>query len=141
MAPGGVPPGNDVGAASAKETLMTRTKSLLSLACALALCAAPALAGPLAPAAGVYFDGLATWHGSSHYQGYFDPPFNTSPSGLTGDIDWAVWAPNTFPAGFLGYTPTADEFVYAYQLHETGSAPLSQNIVFTINTADNIGFF
>ncbi|MGD9722312.1 MAG: PEP-CTERM sorting domain-containing protein [Pirellulales bacterium] len=119
---------------------MTRTKSLLSLTCALALCAAPALAGPLATAPGVYFDGFTTWHGSSPYQGYFDPPFNTSPSGLSGDIDWAVWAPGTFP-GFAGYTPTLGEYVYTYQLYETGSAPLTQNIVFTINEADNIGAF
>jgi len=125
---------------------MIRIKTPLLILAALALFAAPffaapVLAGPLASAPGVYFDGVTTWTGSTPFQGYFDPPANTSPSGLTGTIDWAVWAPNTFPGGFTGYTPTAGELVYTYQINVTGADPLSQNIVLTVNQAGNIGDF
>ena len=120
---------------------MNRVTTPILILCALALFAAPALGGPLATAPGVYFDGFTTWHGSSPFQGYFDPPFNTQPSGLSGTIDWAVWAPGTFPAGFSGYTPTPGEFVYTYQVNVDGPDPLSQSIVLPFNQADNIGSF
>jgi hypothetical protein len=113
---------------------MIRTNTCLLL-CALALYSAPALAGPLATASGVYVDGFAkVWHGSTHYVN----------GNLEGDVDWAVWAPNTFPSGALDYTPyvgTAGEFVYAYQVYETGSAALSQFSVSIANPADNDGYF
>lgn len=108
---------------------------------AVALCATTAIAGPLATDPAAYFDGSFTWHNSTPYQGYNDYPTNTSPSGLTGSIDWAVYAPGTFPAGYLGYTPTPGEFVYAYQAYETGSAPLSGFSVTLATSADNIGSF
>jgi hypothetical protein len=120
---------------------MTRIKTASLFLCALALLVTPALGGPLATAPGVYFDGFMTWHGSSAFQGYYDPPFNTDPSNLTGTVDWAVWAPNTFPGGFSGYTPTAGEYVYTYQINVVGTAPVSQSIVFVVNQADNIGEF
>ncbi len=120
---------------------MTRIKSPLILLCAVALFAAPALAGPLDPLAVDTTTVGGIWHGSTPYQGYFDPPFNTSPSGLTGWIDWAVYAPGAFPAGFSGYAPTPGEYVYTYQVDNEGAALLSQLMVETINTVNNAGSF
>ncbi len=108
---------------------------------AVALCATTAIAGPLATDPAAYFDGSFTWHSTTPYQGYNDYPTNTSPSNLSGTIDWAVYAPGTFPAGYLGYTPTPGEFVYAYQAYEVGSAPLSGFSVTLEAIADNIGSF
>lgn len=108
---------------------MTRIKTPFLLLCAIALCAAPALAGPLALDTTTY---LTTWHGST--------PYNNG-SGLSGDIDWAVYGPNAFPAGFGGYGPTANEWVYTYQVRQIGLDPLSQFIVSLYNPADNIGSF
>jgi len=39
-------------------------------------------------------------------------------SGLSGFVDWAVFGPGSFP--FTGYTPTAGELTYAYQVFSTG---------------------
>jgi hypothetical protein len=71
------------------------------------------------------------WHGSTPYINAF---------GLSGFVDWAVWAPNTFPA-FGGYAPTAGEYVYTYQAAVEGSAALSSVFVTLDNPADNIGTF
>ena len=108
---------------------------------AVALCATTAIAGPLATDPAAYFDGAFTWHSTTPYQGYNDYPTNTSPSGLTGTIDWAVYAPGTFPAGYLGYTPTPGEFVYAYQAIQSGPAPLSGYSLTLEAIGDNIGSF
>jgi hypothetical protein len=116
------------------------TKPLLAL-CAIALLAAPVAAGPLSPLAIDTTTYLGVWHGTTAYQGYFDPPFNTLPSGLSGYVDWAVYAPGTFPGGFSGYVPNPGEFVYTYQVDNQGTAALSQLIVQTINTASNAGSF
>jgi hypothetical protein len=116
---------------------MIRTRTTLLLGCALIVSAAPALAGPLpvgplATAPGVYVDGFANvWHGSTDYGNAF---------GLEGFVDWAVWAPGTFP-GFSGYTPTPGEYVYTYQAAEEGTAALTSYFVTLDNSADNIGEF
>lgn len=98
-----------------------------------ALCAAPAVAGPLAGDTTTY---QTIWHGST--------PYNSG-TGLVGYIDWAVYAPNTVPAGFAGvggYSVTPNEFLYAYQAYETGPALLSSiSVVIDQNPADNIGDF
>jgi hypothetical protein len=120
---------------------MIRIKTPLLVLCAIALFSAPVMAGPLSPLAIDTTTYLGVWHGTTAYQGYFDPPFNTDPSGLTGYVDWAVYAPGTFPGGFSGYTPNINEFVYTYQVDNTGTAALSQLIVQTINTASNAGSF
>ena len=106
------------------------------LAGALVTCASVAAAGTLATDGSSY---LGTWHGSAAFQGYFLG--GVMPSGLTGTIDYAVYAPGTFPAGFAGYTPTPGEFVYAYQAFETGPAPLSAVSINLLNPADQIGTF
>jgi hypothetical protein len=109
---------------------------------ALAFLAAPAVGGPLAADTNSY---LGIWHSSTPYQGYIDPdPPNDDPSGLTGYVDWAVYAPGQFPVGFTGlngWVPAADEYVYTYQAFETGPAPLTQLIVTIENEANNIGEF
>ena len=108
-----------------------RTLSFLSAM--ILLCAAPALAGPLSSDPTAYIDGTSfQWTGTTTFS-------NTS--GLAGNLDWVVYAPGTFPAGFGGYTPTPGEFVYAYQVVEHGSISLSQVAVKLLNPADNIGSF
>ena len=110
------------------------------LACAVSCCAATASAGVLSGFAG------ALLSGSTPYQGYADYPFNTIPTNLTGYIDYAVFSPGSFPTGlgqFSGYTPTAGQFVYTYQLFETGTAPVSNLSVtlWALALANNIGSF
>jgi hypothetical protein len=122
---------------------MNRSRIYL-LAFAVALCAAPVLAGPLATEPNAYVNGFGTWHGSTNYQGYDDFPTNTPghETQLIGHIDWVVFAPNVFNTlGYAGYVAPAGEYVYAYQATETGSAPLS-NVSVTLETlADTIGTF
>jgi hypothetical protein len=112
---------------------MSQSKSLL-LACALACCATQAFAGPLA----VDTTSIAGFHGTTPYQGF---DLSNNPTGLTGTVDYAVWAPGTFPGAFAGFS--ASDYVYAYQVHETGTAPLSSFSVALSAPADtlNIGDF
>jgi hypothetical protein len=108
---------------------------------ALLFSASSAIAGPLAVDTNSY---LGIWHSSTPYQGYNDPPANTDPSGLTGYIDWAVYGPGQFPAGFTGlggWTPDPTHFVYTYQGYETGAAALTSLFVTLENPAVNIGEF
>ena len=110
---------------------MNQSKTYL-LACGLALYAAQVFAGPLA----VDTTAIPGWHNTTGYS-------NTH--GLVGTIDYAVWAPGTFPtpASFTGYTPTPGDYVYTYQAHETGFADLSQVGVTLTGPTDvlNIGDF
>ena len=100
------------------------------IAVALLLLSAPlAKAGPLASDLGISF--LGAWAGST--------PFATGT--LTGYVDWAVYGPGAFPYGAGGYTPTAGELTYAYQVYITGAAPLSHFDVDLPNPGNNIGSF
>src|ERR1043165_4826195 len=95
-------------------------KKLIHSAVLLAVifCAAgPLFAGPLATDPNAYNDGSTTWHGSSSFS---DPSDN-----LSGFVDWAVYASGQFPGAFSGYTATAGEFTYAYQVYVTDTAPVS----------------
>jgi hypothetical protein len=58
---------------------------------------------------------------------------------LQGYVDWAVFGPGQFP--YAGYSPTAGELTYSYQVYETGAAPLSSFAVALTDLADNIGSF
>lgn len=58
---------------------------------------------------------------------------------LQGYIDWAVFGPGQFP--YSGYTPTTGELTYAYQVYETGAAPLSSFSLALTDIGDNIGSF
>jgi hypothetical protein len=100
-------------------------------------CASSALAGTLATDVSSY---QGTWHGSTPFQGV-DPNNGNAPTDLSGYVEWAVYAPGTFPAGFLGYTAPAGDFVYAYQAFVTGQAPLSSLSIDLLNDASNIGTF
>lgn len=64
-------------------------------------------------------------------------PFSTGT--LVGYVDWAVFGPGQFP--YSGYTPTPGELTYAFQVFETGSAPLSSFSLALTDIADNIGVF
>ena len=59
---------------------------------------------------------------------------------LSGTVDWAVFAPGDFP--FAGYSPTAGEMTYAFQIFGTGTDEIHS---FSLNDpngeADNIGSF
>jgi len=56
---------------------------------------------------------------------------------LSGYVDYSVFNPGGFPFG--GYTPTAGELTYAYQVFVTGQAPLSSFELVLTDPADNIG--
>src|SRR5436305_10055650 len=108
---------------------MNRSRiGLFSLA--LLLLAAPALAGPLATDGSSY---QGVWHGSTSYVGV------PASGGLAGFIDWAVYAPGVFPAGFTpvgAFVPSPGEYLYTYQAYETGSASLTSVSVVLENFAD-----
>lgn len=92
-------------------------------------------AGVLATDPAAYIDGSSfQWHGSQPFSNVF---------GLVGYVDWAVYGPGDFPVAFTGYTPTAGELTYAYQVFVTGRLELSSAAV-AIDVpyqADNIGTF
>jgi hypothetical protein len=94
--------------------------------------AATAGAGALNGHASAFDDGSMVWTGST--------PFDNG-TGLSGYVDWAVFAPGVFPYGGSGYTPTAGEMVYTYQLFSTGADPVSSFSVALENPADNVGSF
>jgi hypothetical protein len=50
-----------------------------------------------------------------------------------------VFNPGDFP--YLGYTPTAGELTYTYQIYVTGTAPVSSFELSLTDLADNIGSF
>jgi len=103
---------------------MTKMKTCL-LTCALALFAVPAFAGALA----IDNTSMPGWHNTVAFANGF---------GLVGTVDFAVWAPGTFPVGnFAGYLPTPGDYVYTYQGFETGPANLSQISVRLTGPTDN----
>jgi len=106
------------------------------LALGLALCVNTAIAGTLATVPGVYVDGYGPWQGSTHFTG----PYVSPGVRLEGDIDWAVWAPGTFPY-LADSTVPADQFVYSYQVLVGGQLNLSSYSLNLINEAYNIGTF
>jgi len=58
---------------------------------------------------------------------------------LSGYVDYAVFNPGQFP--YSGYSPTAGELTYAYQIFVTGTAPVSSFELVLTDPADNIGSF
>jgi len=60
-------------------------------------------------------------------------------TGLSGIVDWAVFGPGDFP--FAGYTPTAGELTYAYQVFSTGPDAIHAFTLNLSNPANNIGSF
>lgn len=80
---------------------------------------------------------LGVWHGTTPYVA----PVDSGGFQLKGTADWAVYAPGTFPFG--GYTPNPTEYVYVYQLFESGNASLSSFSVLLdpASGANNISAF
>jgi hypothetical protein len=61
---------------------------------------------------------------------------------LQGYVDYAVFAPGDFPyPPSSGYTPTAGQLTYAYQVFVTGQAPVSSFEMVLLDQANNIGWF
>ena len=114
--------------------MMKRTScccAALSLAVALFFSASFAQAGPLNTPASLAASYNGLWAGST--------PFVTGT--LAGYVDWAVYKAADFPYTGTGYTPTPGQFVYAYQVYVTGTAPLSHFDVDLPNPGNNIGSF
>lgn len=65
-------------------------------------------------------------------------PFDNG-AGLSGFVDWAVFGPGDFP--FAGYSPTAGELTYAYQVFSTGADAIHAFTLNLGNPANNIGSF
>ena len=100
--------------------------------------------------AGLAFDG---WAGTTYFD--FDnqnypADFPVTPGGQIGDnlegyVEWVIYDVGNFPLGYTGYTPTADQLVYAYQIFVTGNMdnPVTNVAVAIIpgRPKNNIGFF
>lgn len=114
-----------------KELLMSPFKKCLT-AFAMLLCATPSFAGYLAGDTSSYFDGFTQWNGST--------PFSNG-GDLNGNVEWAVYAPGTFPGTFTGYIPNPAHVVYTYQLFEIGSDALSYFQVALGGEGYNADFF
>jgi hypothetical protein len=96
---------------------MSRCKTLV-FALALLLCATPTFAGYLDADATAY----AGWHGTTPF--FANPDFN-------GYIEWAVYAPGTWPASFDfgAFTPDTGNLLYAYQVFSEGPDPASLTLI------------
>ena len=102
----------------------------------ISILALPAAAGPLSGNPNAFVDGFAvTWSGTT--------PYDDGTSTLVGTVDWAVFTASGWSAtgygGIGGWTPLPGEMVYAYQLINAGTAPVSSYSVSLINPAGNIG--
>ncbi|MBN1588870.1 MAG: PEP-CTERM sorting domain-containing protein [Pirellulales bacterium] len=60
---------------------------------------------------------------------------------LNGYLDWAVFKAEDLPITPVGWTPTAGELVYAYQVFELGTDYVSSASVPVHNESTNIGDF
>ena len=111
---------------------MTQRLTFAVVATCLGVLVASAAAGPLATHPDAFDDGSKVWAGST----LFD-----SATGVSGRVDWAVFAPGLFPYAGSGYTPTPGEYVYAYQFHNDGTDALTSLSVALLHPADNVGTF
>ena len=110
---------------------MLRPLSLIFSCTVLASIAASASAGPLA----THPDGIPAFTGST--------PFDSG-GGLSGYVDYAVFLPGDYPAGYLGYTPPVGHLAYTYQVYvDPGSFTVSAFAVGIDggNPVGTIGFF
>ena len=106
---------------------------------AVGLLCSSALAGSLATDPDAYVDvNNITWCGTTTL--YVVAGSET----LSADVDWCVYGAGDYPFDPAdGYTPTANEFVYVYQVDVTGTLEVN---TFWVNMADsneanNIGAF
>lgn len=115
-----------------KLTRAIRTGALaLGLVTAVAM-GASASAGVLDGHAAAFDDTInPVWTGSTAFD---------NGVGVAGTIDWAVFGPGDFP--YAGYTPTAGELTYAFQVFSTGTSSIHSLTLSDPNgAADNIGSF
>jgi hypothetical protein len=103
---------------------------LCAVACVFALYATPSSAGYLAGDASAY----SGWHGST--------PFNDG-ADLFGYVDWAVYAPGSWPASFdFGtFTPDTGNLLYTYQVFSEGTDPVTLTLVTLNGEAYDDGWF
>ena len=87
-----------------------------------------ALGGLLATHPDAWYDlGIeAQWRGSTVM----------SNGNLSATVEWAVFGPGDYPGS--GYDPESDEFVYAYQIFSTGTAPVTQLTVNMIESNEAV---
>ena len=111
---------------------MRRTLAPALVAICLGVLTATAGGGVLNGHPAAYVSGAATWSGSTAFDNSL---------GVAGYVDWAVFGPGQFPFVAGGYTPTAGEVVYAYQVFNTGSKAIPSLAVALSYAADAIGSF
>jgi len=108
-----------------------RMRTMWAVVVIVVLMPGAVLAGPLATHSDAWWDpvGGFFWRGSTSFAN----------GNLSATVDWCVFGPGDY-AG-TGYTPAANEFVYAYQIITTGTAAITQLTVNMIesNEANNIG--
>ena len=105
-------------------------KRILLAIFVVGLVSATAGAGALDGDGAAYFDGTTTWTGSTAFDNSL---------GLSGYVDWAVFAPGAFP--YAGYASPPGEMTYAYQIFSTGAFAVTSFAVALDNVADSIGAF
>jgi hypothetical protein len=108
---------------------MSRCKTSL-LVFAIALCATPSYAGYLAGDTSAY----AGWHGTTTFDDTVD---------LFGHVDWAVYAPGSWPASFDfgSFTPDTGNLLYTYQVFSEGTDPVTLALVTLNGEAYDDGWF
>jgi hypothetical protein len=100
----------------------------------LVLLSGVAYAGALATDANALVYDSTTWRGTTVMVDSNNPD-------LKANVDYCVYGPGQFSYPGLGYTPTSDEFVYAYQVFIEGSTEVL-NFAVTLgasNGANNVG--
>jgi hypothetical protein len=123
------------------DGVMTLGKSLAQYGAVfvcLTILAVPVSAGVLNEHPDAYNDGLGPGPG-----GLWSTTTSFTDGGnLSGTVDWAVFAPGDFPFDLGGgWTPTAGQVSYVYQILVDGSHDVSSYTVPLVNPADNIGAF
>ena len=94
---------------------MRKVASILIVAL---LACGTASAGPLLNHASAWNDGSTTWTGSTS--------FSNTAGTLKADIEWAVFAPGVVPFSDANLpAPAANEFLYTYQIENTGSVEIN----------------
>ena len=112
-------------------------RKVISILIVALLACGTASAGPLLNHASAWTDPVTstTWTGSTHIQ-------NVSGT-LSAEVEWAVFGYDNCPYSGPNFTPTAGEFVYAYQVINQGTLEINKFWVNmkASNEANGIGYF
>lgn len=108
---------------------MSRSKTCV-LAIAFALFATPSLAGYLAADT----NALPGWHGSSSFD---------DGNELVGSVEFAVYAPGSWPASFDfgSFSLDTSQVLYAYQVFSDGNDPVTLDFTPIAGPGQDIGWF